>query len=84
MCVSDGPWSAILLTNRHSRPFTLEEINQLSVDQFKEKFINVVECWPEAGTFAAALLPFRNVDHLVFAFHHYLDQLPAESQCKCG
>lgn len=55
-------------------------MNQWTPQQFQEKFKNVVECWPEAGLFASALLPFRNADYVTFAFHHYLEQLPEESE----
>lgn len=55
-------------------------MNQLTAKDFQEKFKNVVECRPEAGLFASMLLPFRNGEMVVLAFHHYLDQLPVESR----
>lgn len=70
----------LIMLVKLSRPFTIEEVNQWSPADFQERFKNVVECWPEASVFASMLLPFRNVDNLILAFHHYLDQLPAESE----
>lgn len=44
----------------------------------------MIENWPEASLFVSALLPFRNLDHLIFAFQHYLDQIPEDSKIYKG
>lgn len=61
-----------------STKLTLEQVNNLSAKDFHETFVNVVECWPEAAIYVAALTPFHSFDSMIFAFNQYLHKISVE------
>uniref|UniRef100_U5EXQ5 2-oxo-4-hydroxy-4-carboxy-5-ureidoimidazoline decarboxylase n=1 Tax=Corethrella appendiculata TaxID=1370023 RepID=U5EXQ5_9DIPT len=61
---------------------SLQQVNDLSPNEFHQIFINVIECWSEGAIYVSALVPFKNFDRLIESFHRYLDQLSIENKLK--